>query len=247
MSVFFKIKNLIKNKYHIYMCKYNQDGETLWLSLGENCLADNLLLRFHKKSYSTLFSSARSNIEYILDMHLNNYTGLFSPCNVKYGTVSGDEVLRSSLYNISTDGFHPLHLNGFEFTHHDFLKVNGVKEKLENRINRLNNDIGVKNIIFLYHHRYTEKSNLFNLRRSLSEFSKLCSKSGKKCRVVLFYQSIIDTNKPKELIEHSSSEVIEFELKTHEIWEGANPNIFWAHVDNKLLSKMFSILDSRTF
>lgn len=40
----------------------------IWLSLGENCLSDNILSRHSLKSFSTPFSHARSNIDYALEL-----------------------------------------------------------------------------------------------------------------------------------------------------------------------------------
>ena len=39
-----------------------------WLSLGENCLPDNVLQRHGRKTLSTVFSSGRSNIDYAVSL-----------------------------------------------------------------------------------------------------------------------------------------------------------------------------------
>ena len=40
--------------------------ESEYISIGENCLADDILKRFNMKSFSSPYASSRSNIEYIL-------------------------------------------------------------------------------------------------------------------------------------------------------------------------------------
>lgn len=41
-------------------------NSTYYLSLGENCLADDILKRYKLKSFSTPYSPTRSNIEYAI-------------------------------------------------------------------------------------------------------------------------------------------------------------------------------------
>ena len=54
----------------------------LYLSLGENCLPDGILKRYGLKSFSTPYSSARSNIQYAIENELNNYTELLNRKNI---------------------------------------------------------------------------------------------------------------------------------------------------------------------
>ncbi|MFJ5369320.1 DUF1796 family putative cysteine peptidase, partial [Bosea sp. CER48] len=49
-------------------------GPANWLSLGENCLPDNILERNGLKMFSTPFSHGRSNIEYAIQLHSEGYS-----------------------------------------------------------------------------------------------------------------------------------------------------------------------------
>lgn len=57
--LFKKISGYIKKIKHI-------NDKYVIVSFGENCLTDNILSRNDLKSFSTPYSSGRSNIEYIL-------------------------------------------------------------------------------------------------------------------------------------------------------------------------------------
>ena len=233
-----KIKNII-HKTTVYRCKKNQVDGTVWLSLGENCLPDDILQRFYLKSYSSPFSSGRSNIDYILQMHLDNYQGLLVESNTEYGYVSGEKVLRSTIYNKCSTHFHNMHINGFEFTHHDWIKEPELKRTLLRRIQRMTSEIGRRNVIFLYHHRFSENSNMEETRKKSQKLAVLFSSEGFSCTVILFYQKIISTKKERALVQIKSyPSILEYELRTRYLWEGDNQRVFWAKNDNDLLKLM---------
>ncbi|EMA4559445.1 DUF1796 family putative cysteine peptidase [Klebsiella pneumoniae] len=234
-----KIKSKISRDYSLYKCKKNQDGKTIWLSLGENCLPDDVLRRFYLKSYSSLFASGRSNIDYILNMHENDYNGLLDRKHVVYGKIGDENVLRSSIYNTCERFYHEMHLNGFEFTHHDWLKKPELKHTLERRIMRMKSEIGKFDISFLYLHRISENSNIEEIKSRLLKLSKLFSKDGHKCTVIFFYQKIVSNKKERKLVIRSEElPILEYELHTLNLWEGNNQRIFWGKKDNDLLKKM---------
>ena len=60
-----KIRRVIIRNFRNIKKVQKLKKDKLYLSFGENCLTDNILSRYNIKSYSTPYSSARSNIEYI--------------------------------------------------------------------------------------------------------------------------------------------------------------------------------------
>lgn len=225
--------------YQTIQIKRNKNDNYLWLSLGENCLSDSILQRSYLKSYSSLYGPVRSNIDYNIEMQSKNYEGLLEKDNTNYGDLNGQEVLRSSRYNQADNIFHDLHCNGFEFTHHDWVKNNKFVQTFERRISRTQEGIGNKNFIFLYHHRYTEKSDIDFLRQKLNIFREFFEKNNKECYIILFYQNkISNVNERKLVFKKADNKIIEFVFHSEHIWEGDNQDIFWARNENDLIRDM---------
>ncbi|MDR0364824.1 MAG: DUF1796 family putative cysteine peptidase [Bacteroidales bacterium] len=65
-----------------------QKPNILYLSIGENCLADIILKRHELKAFSTPYSHARSNIDYVIKLEKSAYSGLLAPGNLFYPTES---------------------------------------------------------------------------------------------------------------------------------------------------------------
>lgn len=244
MNIFLKkgINKVLRKVGHyndFVRTQYHKDDDYLWLSLGENCLSDSILQRSYLKSYSSIYGSARSNIDYSMKMQRENYKGLLDKDNTVYEILNGSNVLRSSLYNESDDIFNGLHSNGFEFTHHDWVKNKNLIKTFERRISRTQENIGNKNFVFLYHHRYTEKSDVKLLVNKLNEFKRFFEVNDKKCYVILFYQNIVsDSSERKISMKNEGDGVIEFIFHTQNIWGGDDEDIFWARNDDDLIKKM---------
>lgn len=74
------IKGIIK---HIKRIKKILDKNVIF-SVGENCLADNILARNGLKSFSSPYSSGRSNIEYILAFEKEAFSDFLNQKYLKY-------------------------------------------------------------------------------------------------------------------------------------------------------------------
>jgi hypothetical protein len=244
MNVFLKkgISKVLRKVGHLYdfvRTQYHKDDDYLWLSLGENCLSDSILQRSYLKSYSSIYGSARSNIDYAIQMQNQNHRGLLDKDHTVYEVLNGSNVLRSSLYNESDDIFHGLHRNGFEFTHHDWVEKKEFVKTFERRISRTQENIGDKNFVFLYHHRHTEKSDIQLLTKKLNEFKSIFEVNNKRCYVILFYQNIVSDSSEREIsMKNEDNGVIEFILHTQNTWEGDDQDIFWARNDDDLIKEM---------
>lgn len=231
----------IKQRLRRYSCQLMQfyDRKTLWLSLGENCLTDSILQRYRIKSFSTLYSHGRSNMDYAIFLERNNYEDILNFENLKYSNINEDKVVRSILVNSSDHIYSELHMNGFEFTHHNVIESKKDRESSIRKIQRLQTIRGTNNVVFFYHHRMNKNSDLDSLFNKAFEFSKFYTLNGKNCHMVIFSQRIINDNSDRNIYYKSiHSGIHYFEFWTKEIWEGNNSNIFWAIIDDDLIYKM---------
>ncbi|WP_080745970.1 DUF1796 family putative cysteine peptidase [Comamonas thiooxydans] len=215
----------------------------LWLSLGENCLTDDILSRYGKKSFSTPYSPCRSNIEYALNLERLNYHGLLDSENLKVEDNWGKKVVRSKLVSTCEAVYYPAHMAGFEFTHHDPLNSEKDRISFQRKIQRLDEYRGKKDFCFLYFHRKHIDSDLNEIRRRLREFCEYYKSSFNKVHVSLFYQTKIEEDVERRMSFELNDGVLEFEFRTNELWEGKNPDVFWGRVDDDLIEQMINTLD----
>lgn len=231
----------IRQRLRKYSCQLMllHTSKALWLSLGENCLTDSILQRYGIKSFSTLYSHGRSNIDYALFLEKNDYKDILNIENLRYDNIGKDKVVRSTLANSCDAIFSELHMNGFEFTHHNVIDSEKDKESAKRKIQRMLAIRGTEDVVFFYHHRINPNSDFDSLFNKALELSKYYRLNGRMCHIIIFFQRIIteDTNRG---IHYRTvlPGIHSFELCTKEIWGGNNPNILWATVDDDLIYKM---------
>lgn len=239
------LKRTISNLHKKWQYRNNPVSEVIWISLGENCLPDDILRRHNRKSFSSVFSSGRSNIEYILQMEKDNYQHLLKKEYLQHFPDGAHSVVRSTFYNNCIGQYSERHMLGFEFTHHDPLSIKEDNRAFKRRIARQLEYRGNKNFVFLYHHRITENSAFPLLREHLNEFLSLYKSKECDCKLVLFYQNIIPANDTKRIdFTLHDTGLLEFECHTHEIWGGDDLETFWARKDDALFADMFTTVDN---
>lgn len=234
------MKNRIKKSFYLLWgnlrLKYSK---YIWLSLGENCLTDNILQRHGLKSFATPFSHGRSNIDYILNLERRNYVGLLDKQNLHYEDLNDKKVVRSTLINSCDNIYHELHMNGFEFTHHDVIKSEEARISIQRKIDRLIKYKGKKNYVFFYHWRINKNMNKEILIEKLNDLVKIYSIQNKKCNIVIFTQNIISKKAERGINYSSFSESLHFfELNTLYKWEGDDDDVLWAKNDDDIIQKM---------
>lgn len=236
-----RILNKINRIKHIYFLKSNarhlKDTQRLYLSFGENCLTDNIIARYQLKTFTTPFSHGRSNVEYILNLELDNYKDFLSDKYLCYENLEGKSVPRLKRYNNIQNTYNSLHMNGFEFTHHDVKGNEELKSKFESRVSKLKSGLGKNKYLILYHHRICESTDLNLLLKHLNELKTLYAQNN-EVEVILFKQVLIPVGKEKGLKYHKINGINVFDFHTHEIWGGDNPNLLWAYNDDVLIKKM---------
>ena len=214
-------------------------SDTLYLSLGENCLTDNMLSRHGLKSFSTIYSHGRSNIDYAIHLENENHTNLLKDVYLYNDYVGDTRVVRNKYYSVSSDIFSELHRNGFEFTHHDVLSDVTARNNIHQKIHRLNYYRGKSNIKFFYHYRINEDSSLEGIFKKADEFLRYYEIDGKTCEVIIFTQRIVHQIQERSLEEIKySNKVRVYIFNTLDVWEGENQTLFWAINDDDLIKAM---------
>lgn len=232
-----RLKNILNNFKSTIKISFSKN---LWLSLGENCLTDNILSRHHLKSFSTPYSHSRSNLDYAITLEKTNYSNLMDLQYLKYDLIDDKKVVRSTIINNSDQMYNELHMNGFEFTHHDVKSSNTERKSLERKINRMHMIRGRKNVIFLYHYRVNENMCLSEIFKKAETFSEFYAIENKKCSIVIFTQKIIGEDSARKVTYRKENNILFFELFTRYSWSGDDDNIFWAKNDDDLIEKMLN-------
>lgn len=226
MTLYFEAKQFFSN--------------TIIVSLGENCLTDNLLARYSKKSLTTPYSHGRSNLDYAIKLESQNYEHLLDINNLSYHKVGELIVVRNMKNLISDNIYLDLHQNGFEFTHHDVIKNKSHIESYKRKIAKLIKYKGKKNFHFYYHYRINDNMNIPLIFSKAEIFLKYYQLNNKECEFTIFTQKIVESPEQRgvEIITHSKN-VRAYIFSTIDIWAGNDDNIFWARNDDDLIKSMF--------
>lgn len=214
----------------------------LYLSFGENCLADNILNRHRIKSFTSPFAHGRSNIEYILQLEKDRYKDFLDLRFLKYERLGEKEVPRLKKYDLIRNMYDVSHAKGFEFTHHDVIRYANLREKMQNRVQKLQYFKGRKRIIILYYHKATIASNMEMLTGDLRKLKGIYSNDKLNSEVVCFYQRRVTEASERCLLYSNKNHVHLFTFCTINPWGGENNDIFWATCDEDLISEMIDFI-----
>lgn len=216
----------------------------LYLSLGENCLPDNILDRYSLKSFSTPFSHGRSNIDYALQLENDNYNLLLKPAFLRHEELGGQQVTKNFRFEQCDDIFDKSVARGFEFTHHNVISNEEARKSYLRKVIRMKEIKNNEDITFLYHHRRNPRSNFKKLYAKLEGFLASYKSDGFRCNIILFSQEIINEDAERRIRGKNVTEnLVHFTLFTKNLWRGKNQDIFWARVDDDLIAQMFSDLN----
>ena len=217
----------------------NKFYKTHYLSIGENCLTDNILDRHKIKSFSTPYSHGRSNLDYAIALEKENYVNFLNSEYLYYDYVGDTKVVRNKYYSKSYSIYNELHKNGFEFTHHDVLNNDLQRKSYERKIARMLSFEKNQDLKFIYHYRNNDDLNIKALIPKAEEFLSYYQKREIKCEFIFFIQEIVQDKSQRSLEKiHDSNNIKGFLLNTLELWAGDDEDVLWAKNDDDLLSKM---------
>lgn len=207
------------------------------ISMGENCLSDDILNRYDLKSFSSPFSSGRSNVEYILDFEKENYVDFLNPDYLKYESFNGKKVPRNIKYVTTQNHYSDSCSHGMEFTHHDVISDPSLKKTIARRYERLQK-LSKKNIVFVYHNRYCEKTDISLLVSCFEKIKQIYETRKNVVQVFIFTQKLVVAEKERRVECKELNGMKIYTFYTNNIWEGANNEIFFARCDDDLIRVM---------
>ena len=209
-----------------------------YLSLGENCLPDDILKRYKLKSFSTPYSPARSNIEYAIHNEQTNYNDLIKVENLVFEKRYNQLTACNLKYPSTSKIYHPSVCNGFEFAHHNVISDLKAKDSFIRKIDRIRN-IKSEKVVFLYHYRYSPSKDLQKIYERCLEFIEFYEKA----HLCLMTQTICANESERSVRIYKKEENITlFDFYTKNIWEGNDPEIFWARCDDDLIQIMINYM-----
>lgn len=222
----------------ILKCKYGRN--VIFFSLGENCLTDNILSRYELKSFSSPYSSGRSNIEYILYFEKEEFKNFLNLDYLKYDYFNDKKVVRNTLIKSTVNNYEASVMNGFEFTHHDIISDSNLKRTMRRRCNRLIN-LKNKKIYMLYHHRLCENTNEELLFNHFQELKEIYKQRNNDVFIYFFTQKIVLNDNERRIEKFKlGNDIYKYVLYTLNKWEGENQDIFWARCDDDLIKVMIN-------
>ena len=233
------MKKIIERLVRKYLILKKQLSNTHYLSIGENCLTDNILARHNLKSFSTPYSHGRSNLDYAIKLEKESYRNLLKSEYLYHDNVEETKVVRNKHYSESDNIYYELHLNGFEFTHHDVIDNDLQRKSYERKILRMISFNKRKKLKFVYHYRNNNNKDLNLIIGKAEEFLGYYEQKGIKCEFIFFTQDIVSKKEERNLIKfHDSNNVRGYILKTLETWAGEDQDVFWARKDDDLFMRM---------
>ena len=224
-----------KEMYQSLEILKKEKRKKLYLSLGENSLTDNILDRHNLKSFSTPYSSARTNLDYAIFCEKTNYRTLIDKELLVYekrGTLNNYMPILDSIFSVN-------HGNGFEFTRQDIINNKAHGESIQRKIDRLISIKGKEDVTFFYHYRLNNNLNYSKIFEKATEFISFYKPLETNSKIILFSQKIIKENRERTVsYKRISSRVHNFIFHTKYIWAGNNEEVFWARNDDDLIKIM---------
>jgi|GEM_PF-3219100 hypothetical protein len=209
------------------------------ISLGENCLIDEILKDFKLRKETFPFGSGRFNIEYILSICKDDFKNLLNTQYLRYAEVEGIRVVKNSFYSSQNSIYHSTVCDDVEFTHHDLFQPK-IRESLERKIQRF--QLALENpqdFVFMYYYRYSDFRNSVSLIEELKKWiAWVENKSKQKPRVVLISQELIDNRSQRRVKVKKHDWGLEATLHTLDIWTG--PEQWSAPQDRDLFDELLN-------
>lgn len=223
------------------------------LSLGENCLPDDILKRYGIKTFSTPFSSSRSNILYVNKLIETNFEGLLSfdllekDVDSPFPNLYRNKKIFNDIKSNETSIFNATCANGFEFTHHNIIQNKEHLDSYKRKIDRFN---ALKNsyepTILFYHYRYCSPRD-GNIEKIVEYAHKTLSLLNKKTYIIIISQIIVPSTLMRAIHYKRLGNIFTFFFLTTSVWAGKNVKKIFARYDEDLISKMMYILYENLF
>jgi hypothetical protein len=177
-----------------------------WVSLGENCLSQEIINDLGVKTIVSPYSWGFSTIDHIINLQEEDFLINYYEQNTCPKWEEKYSVHKTS--KNSNDSFFVETGKILIFRHHDFFSNNEDYEKIKRRMDRyksLNSD----EIVFLYHHRIGQTANPEYVRSRLEYF---LLEYYPKAKALMFYE--VESEQRGIRLIQDKNNVFEFEVKT---------------------------------
>lgn len=212
----------------------------LCLSLGENCLPDDVLARHGLKAFSSPYPAALSTLDHALQLEEEGYRGLLDRDTLELDPAEPEAVVRNTRYRCDPT-YHRRHIAGFGFAHHDPIGDESHRASFRRKIARLDGLRGRRDVCFLYHHRLNPHGDLDAIVRKAHRFARFYRSDEARCRVVIFTQELVASPAERGVVEWSAGDIGLYVVKTLRAWGGLDPEDLWARRDDDLLVRMLAL------
>ena len=208
-----------------------------YISLGENCLIDEILKDFKLRKETFPFGSGRFNIEYISAICHEGFEHFLDDQHLQYAIVENIQVVKNTYYAHQDDIYESTVCDHVEFTHHDVLQPS-IKDSMQRKVERFKDAIRhPQQYVFLYYYRYSLKR---DVKRILSHLENWITwteaQSGITPKLIFIHQDIVATPEERKFQIRAHSWGKEVCFYTQGIWTG-NDN--WAAAPDRDLFEQF--------
>jgi hypothetical protein len=212
-------------------------GESTFVSLGENCLIDEILKDSNLRTATYPFGSGRFNIEYILGICKEEFRHFLDDQFLYYATVENKIVVKNNFYKCKHNIYEPSVCHDVEFTHHDVFKPN-VKESFLRKIERFKHATDQPSeYVFMYYHRLSNNTNIETIKALLKDWADWIElKSLIKPKIVFIHQKLIENKEERKVSVQEFSCGKEVIFYTLDVWSGAE---LWAAAKDRDLFNSF--------
>lgn len=189
--------------------------KTLWLSLGQNCLSQEIINTLNLDTEYTIFSWSKSTVDQILSMEKNDYEEALKISSYIFDEAKyadghrmpfNPNIVNQNNDVYTSDNFY------FETTHLNIIESQEDYEKLIRRHERLRDYLNNKEIqiIFLYHYSTRKPGGPEHVRSNLK---RLLDTYYHNAKVVMF-SSYMDDSRGIDLV-YSDDNLLEFQIRTN--------------------------------
>ena len=218
-----------------------------FVSIGENCLFQDVIRRHGFKTAVGPFSWGRSNIDYVIDLVKEDFVDLLNPNFLIHREMWGLAPATNIKYICKPGIYEKSVCNGFEFTHKDVISSVDDKENTERKIQRFKeivlNPTGP--LVLTYHYRYVPNAirDTEYVIKKLKELRSLIStyRDGDAPEILMAQQTLVDTTEERNVYLEVIDDIHVANFSTRSCWTGKDDYVFGV-VDDDLFDQCFKDL-----
>lgn len=218
-----------------------------FVSIGENCLCQEVIRRHELNTAVGPFSWARGNIDYVIQLVQENFIDFLNPKFLIHREMWGKSPSTNIKYKCKPGIYERSVCNGFEFTHKDVIASEEAATNTARKTSRFQETVlkpGAP-VILVYHYRYVPDTmcDVDYISKKINELRNLIAeqREGERLKVLLIRQEIISSDEDRHVSLSMDEGIYTAIFHTHTVWSGKDENVFGV-VDDDLFTNLFSLL-----